>query len=97
MTVVGLDVSECSFWLIGLACGALAYAAILLIRPILFPRVITYPWVDGVPQEKNMTVILAGSYNPPHYGHLAMLSYLSNRYVLYEDTHIAAAYRLCTL
>lgn len=26
------------------------------------------------------TVILAGSYNPPHFGHLAMLEYLSKRY-----------------
>lgn len=27
-----------------------------------------------------MTVVLAGSYNPPHRGHLAMLLYLSKRY-----------------
>lgn len=27
-----------------------------------------------------MTVVLAGSYNPPHYGHLHMLKYLAERF-----------------
>jgi len=30
--------------------------------------------------DKEVTVVLAGSYNPPHKGHLAMLTYLSERY-----------------
>jgi len=30
--------------------------------------------------EKNETVIFAGSFNPPHHGHLAMLVYLAERF-----------------
>ena len=53
-------------------------AGVILVKPILFPEVIRFPWAD---QSKNedQVVILAGSYNPPHLGHLAMLEYLSKR------------------
>ena len=30
-------------------------------------------------ERKKTTVIMAGSYNPPHLGHLAMLEYLADR------------------
>jgi hypothetical protein len=62
--------------------GAQAFAVKTLVNPILFPRVISYPWPSNQgndPQEKKMTVVLAGSYNPPHLGHLAMLTHLSER------------------
>ena len=61
------------------------YAAYTLIRPILVPPIHTYPWQlpdDYQPRqrEKRTTVVLAGSYNPPHRGHLAMISHLAQRY-----------------
>jgi ABC-type molybdate transport system substrate-binding protein len=52
--------------------------AFLLIRPILSPTIIAFPWKKTESKEK-ITVILAGSYNPPHLGHLAMLNYLAER------------------
>lgn len=54
----------------------------ILVKPILFPSIIAFPWQDsdGTTQKLDETVILAGSYNPPHLGHLAMLQYLSRRY-----------------
>jgi cytidyltransferase-like protein len=52
----------------------------ILVKPILFPTVILFPWRDDETKKRNQTVILAGSYNPPHLGHLAMLRYLSQRY-----------------
>ena len=69
-------------------------AATRLLYPILFPHIIKYPWpqpptppVSSIQQQqqhdnpdKKLTVVLAGSYNPPHCGHLAMLAYLSQRY-----------------
>lgn len=53
-------------------------AGAILVKPILFPTVIEFPWKDPLNQEDDV-VILAGSYNPPHLGHLAMLEYLSKR------------------
>lgn len=52
---------------------------------LAFPTIISYPWPFPTDdrwrrKEKEITVVLAGSYNPPHKGHLAMLSYLSERY-----------------
>ena len=55
------------------------WATFALIGPIISPPVLTYPWKE--PGAENCTVILAGSYNPPHFGHLAMLEYLSQRCV----------------
>jgi hypothetical protein len=49
----------------------------VLIKPIIWPVIITHPW-KGIEKEDRV-VILAGSYNPPHHGHLAMLEYLSTR------------------
>ena len=74
-----------------LGCGAgtgFVYAAYTLIKPILVPPIHRYPWQipsadDNYNQrqrEKNMTVVIAGSYNPPHRGHLAMISHLAQRY-----------------
>jgi hypothetical protein len=60
--------------------GSLLVAGAVLLKPILSPTIIGYPWEEGS-DKQNKTVILAGSYNPPHLGHLAMLEYLSKRYV----------------
>eukprot|EP00536_Pseudo-nitzschia_multiseries_P004315 jgi/Psemu1/187778/e_gw1.71.121.1 len=61
---------------------------------IVRPRIITYPWKEDKEEEEEpgtgatattttesrRTVVFAASYNPPHYGHLRMLEYLSKRY-----------------
>jgi cytidyltransferase-like protein len=62
--------------------GALVVAVVILVKPILFPTIISFPWRDDDDDttKRTQTVILAGSYNPPHLGHLAMLRYLSKRY-----------------
>ena len=64
---------------------ALVYTGYTLITPILIPPIHKFPWqlpesYTQKQREKNMTVVLAGSYNPPHRGHLAMISHLAERY-----------------
>lgn len=63
--------------------GILVYCGVKLIGPIVYPTVIPYPWPKSslYKLDKKLTVVLAGSFNPPHNGHLAMLHYLSERYV----------------
>jgi cytochrome b561 len=64
--------------------GSLLYCIVTLVGPILFPTIIRYPWPKQAQQgarDKNITVALAGSFNPPHKGHLAMILYLAERYV----------------
>jgi len=59
----------------------LLMAAVRLIYPILFPPIVKYPWpaVDD-DQPLHQTVVIAGSFNPPHYGHLELIKYLAKRY-----------------
>jgi len=71
-----------SVWLVPLL--VLIFGALSLILPIIQPKIIEYPWkLPTSPRarakDKQKLVILAGSYNPPHNGHLAMLEYLSER------------------
>ena len=56
----------------------LALALILLYR-LKNPRIISYPWPSPPPSSSSAPnkVILAGSFNPPHKGHLAMVEYLA--------------------
>jgi hypothetical protein len=66
---------------------ALFGVASTLIWPIIFPRILSYPWpmsedYEHRQKDRNHTVVLAGSYNPPHSGHMAMIRYLSERYVM---------------
>jgi len=58
---------------------------VYMMYKLTYPTIISYPWSFPSNErwrrrDKQMTVVLAGSYNPPHKGHLAMLSYLSERY-----------------
>ena len=77
-----------------LLLGALASTVIplsILLYRIVFPTIIPFPW--HVPSasssasesdrknEKTQTVVFAGSFNPPHWGHLVMIRYLAERYV----------------
>lgn len=66
---------------------------IVLLKPILFPTIIEYPW-EEVSRKEDKTVILAGSYNPPHLGHLAMLEYLSKRYEVSSEIAASECYLL---
>jgi len=53
-------------------------AVFYLTFQILFPNVVPYPWPKGERSAK--TVLIAGSFNPPHLGHLQMIQYLSSKY-----------------
>ena len=71
-------------WGVIVVVGAIIVSSWILVPPIIKPNVIMYPW--RLPEshsyrerDKGRTVVLAGSFNPPHYGHLAMLEYLSKR------------------
>jgi hypothetical protein len=60
--------------------------AVKLVLPILKPTVVPYPWYKPEnykqrQRDKELTVCLAGSFNPPHKGHLAMMLYLTERFV----------------
>lgn len=68
----------------GLSLLLVVYCAITLVGPIVRPTIIRYPWPEHKKENrKPTTVVLAGSFNPPHNGHLAMLLYLVERYVRY--------------
>jgi cytidyltransferase-like protein len=71
--------------LIQLICWITIGAAFYLTYTIIFPHILHYPWPDNnsLPSTKRdmeTTVVVAGSYNPPHLGHVQMLLYLSKRY-----------------
>jgi pantetheine-phosphate adenylyltransferase len=67
-------------WLIGTVIVSLVcYAAASLIYPIVFPTILTFPWEEPTAQSE-ACVIMAGSFNPPHKGHFAMLQYLARRH-----------------
>lgn len=68
-------VASWQFWLL----AAITYPLGLLLWPIAFPVILSYPWKNSENQQED-TAILAGSFNPPHYGHYAMLKYLSQRH-----------------
>jgi len=52
--------------------------ALTLIYRIVFPTILTYPWSNA--SKKNQTVVFAGSFNPPHNGHIAMIEHLAKTY-----------------
>ena len=71
----------CLYSAILIIVSAAAWLYLRLYHPIVHP----YPWkLASSPSrrksDKKRKVVLAGSYNPPHRGHVAMLSYLSQRY-----------------
>ena len=76
-------------WLVLILCAVLFIP--LLLAAVLFyrltkPKIVSYPWPrrpnnsESSPLLLPQTVILAGSFNPPHRGHLAMVEYLAQRY-----------------
>jgi len=74
-----------SIALIGCTTAVMMSPAVLLVKRILWPTIISHPWKfpdseQGRRKDKHKVVVLAGSFNPPHLGHLAMLEYLAERY-----------------
>ena len=67
------------------SASSFVIATCILIYRIVFPTIRTYPWSkppEDSPsrkREKTLTVVFAGSFNPPHWGHLVMIRYLSDR------------------
>ena len=75
-----------AYFAIALAGAAIIAVGILVFR-ILFPTILSFPWCMSSDnprhrkREKDVTVVFAGSFNPPHLGHLVMIRYLAERYV----------------
>jgi len=71
-----------------IGCLAVLSTTLYLLYQLNYPRILTYPWnlPSAFFQESTTLydhyteVVLAGSYNPPHYGHLEMIAYLARRY-----------------
>jgi len=74
-----------AYFAIALAGAAVIAVGILVFR-ILFPTILSFPWCMSSDnsrrrkREKDITVVFAGSFNPPHLGHLVMIRYLAERY-----------------
>lgn len=62
-------------WAAAAGVAATAAAALFGLRLAFGARYVRYPYPE--PRSRSGTVVLAGSYNPPHLGHLEMLRYLS--------------------
>uniref|UniRef100_A0A7S1ZCW2 Cytidyltransferase-like domain-containing protein n=1 Tax=Trieres chinensis TaxID=1514140 RepID=A0A7S1ZCW2_TRICV len=68
--------------------GALVVVAAVVfsVHRLFFTVLIRYPWSGLVVAEeqkvrdKSEKVMFAGSLNPPHHGHIAMITYLAERY-----------------
>ncbi|KAL7574922.1 hypothetical protein ACA910_010749 [Epithemia clementina (nom. ined.)] len=73
-----------SYWSIMLLCSsAVGSFGLLSIWRIVFPTVWSYPWPPAeraAPHDRTKTVLMAGSFNPPHLGHIEMIRYLASRY-----------------
>jgi len=57
---------------------AIIIPSMVLLYRVLNPTILKFPWPTT--QDKDTTIVFAGSFNPPHNGHLAMIEYLANRY-----------------
>ena len=69
----------------------------MVVKRLYFPVLLSFPWQinsnnnnnnassssssSSAKKDKDTSVVMAGSFNPPHNGHFAMLLYLADRYV----------------
>lgn len=70
---------------VGVATIVLVVVLVPVLRPLLFPTVVPYPrprhaTTHAGEEAAHQVVVLAGSFNPPHHGHLDLIRYLSERY-----------------
>ena len=76
------------------------FPVLVLVYRVLFPKVLRFPWREhdkSRRKDKDTTVVFAGSFNPPHFGHLVMLRYLAGRYVtVFITVFITIHKRNCT-
>jgi pantetheine-phosphate adenylyltransferase len=73
---------------VGLGAVALLLTVVMILSfRVAFPKIVTYPWPERV--DKDKSVVIAGSYNPPHNGHLAMIRYLASRY---NEVHVVIGF-----
>jgi len=78
MSPLEVDLKAFSFVIcVGVALTVMIF--MVLAYQICWPNIITYPWKEEE-EQVNQTVIFAASYNPPHYGHIRILEYLSRRF-----------------
>lgn len=59
--------------------------ALKLLYHLNYPTILSFPWTTSTSarqqkKDKQTTVVFAGSFNPPHNGHLVMIQYLAMRY-----------------
>lgn len=89
---IAADLLNLSLAVIQILALFLALILVPHIYRILKPSIVAYPWDEGrnrknreesagaATSTSTATVVFAASYNPPHYGHLRMLEYLSTKY-----------------
>ena len=71
-------------WAILVICIVVGISCVIVsIWNIVVPNVWSYPWPEIREQkdnDKKTTIVMAGSFNPPHLGHIEMIRYLASRY-----------------
>jgi hypothetical protein len=82
-------IATISYCAIATAIAVPIVAFCILAYRVAFPTVLSFPWRSALPpseknsrrrkEERRTTVVFAGSFNPPHWGHLVMIRYLADR------------------
>ena len=88
-TTKTMMIATISYCAIATAIAVPIVAFCILAYRVAFPTVLSFPWRSTLPpseknsrrrkEERRTTVVFAGSFNPPHWGHLVMIRYLADR------------------